>query len=354
MPARPIPRRHAPVAIAAVVILLLIGLPSLGWGAAGAARRMTSAPFLVAPAPPGPPSEPVPLGQEAAAGPLRLRVLQVIVGPEAVDLVAAASPTNDPPREGITYVLAEVRVRNEGDRPLSIDGIDFALTGASGVVRRFVGAQPPDPTLDGTLDPGTTREGWVVLAAPVDERGLLLVFDSLTLPGNWADRVLALEEGAAIPALSVPAAPNDAGTDPGAPAGLDTPIITEDWEIELLEVVRGAAVFDLVDYRTGALGPEDAANETPWLALRLRVTNVHPGAEAAFLPPNAFTLADETGASILDVTTLTPPRPDASGAYYPGASREGWVAFEIPGDAPFTVRFLPYATDPDPRYLTYE
>ena len=354
MPARPIARRRALAAIAAVVILLLMGLPSIGRGPASAAPRMKSAPFLVAPAPPGPPAESVPLGQEAPAGPLRLRVLQVVVGPEAADLVAAASPTNEPTREGITYVLVNLRIRNAGTRPVHLDGNDFALTGASGVVRRFVGAQPPDPGLDGTLDPGATREGWVVLAAPVDERGLLLLFDSLTIPGNWADRVLALEEGAAIPDLSVPAAPNDTGTDPGAPAGLDTPIVTDDWEIELLEVVRGGAVYDLVDYRTGALGAEDAANETPWLALRLRVTNVRPGAEAAFLPPNAFTLADETGASLLDVTTLTPPRPDASGAYYPGASREGWVAFEIPGEAAYTVRFLPYATDPDPRYLTYE
>ena len=349
------PRRS----LAAVVVLaatLAAGFAPVGLGHTEAALGAGLAPLVITAAPGDSAAEPVPLGQEAVAGPLRLGIEEVLTGPEATDRVIAASPVNDAPREGVTYVLVNVRVANEGDRPIVLDSNDFALTAASGFVRRFVGAQPPEPAIDGTLEPGARREGWVVLAAPTDEQSLLLLYDSLSLPGVWADQVLALQEGAAIPDAAPATAPNDVGIDLAAPASFGDAIITADWQIELLDVARGAAVFDLVDYRTGALGAGDAVDDKPWLALRLRITNVRGGGEPAFLPPNAFTLVDEAGDPIPDVMTLTPPRPDASGAYYPGAVREGWVAFELPADETFTVRFLPYAAtaaDPDPRYLAY-
>ena len=350
--------RRSLATIAVVVAIPVAGLVPVVLGRADAAPGTGFAPLVIAAAPGESRAEPVPLGEEAAAGPLRLRVLETVIGQEATDRVTAASPVNEAPREGFTYVLVNVHVVNDSDGPVVLDGNDFALTGASGLVRRFVGAQPPDPALDGTLEPGATREGWVVLAAPTDEQDLLLLYDSLSLPGVWADRVLALQDGATIADAAAPAAArNDVGVDPAAPASLGDAIITADWQIELLDVARGMAVFDLVDYRTGALGADDAIDDKPWLALRVRVTNVRVGGEPAFLPPNAFALVDEAGDPIPDVMTLTPPRPDASGGYYPGAAREGWVAFELPADASFTVRFLPYAAtaaDPDPRYLAYD
>lgn len=316
-------------------------------------------PVLAADTPGDSRSEPVPLGAEVAAGPLRIGVGEVLVGEEATAAVAAAAPTNEPRPDGVAYVVVEVSVRNAGDRPETVDPGDFALTGASGLVGRFAGAAPPEPALAGVVAPGDALDGWIVLAAPADETELLLLFDSLSIPGAWADRVFALEEGAALPAPdAVSAEPNDAGVDAAAPAGPGTAVVTADWRVELLEVASGAEVFALVDYRTGALGPDDAtgndADGSAWVALRLRITNVHGGDAPAFLPPNAFALVDEAGAPLPDLLTLTPPDPDAAGAYYPGASRDGWVAFDVSvAYAANTVRFLPYATDRDPRYLTY-
>lgn len=339
---RTVRTRSGTWALSVLVLVLLLGPPA-------AARGQDLA------------GVPTPLGEETDAGPLRLRVLDVVTGPEATERVVAASPTNGAPREGIGYVLVNLEVGNDGERAVPLDNDDFALAGASGLVRRFVGAQPPEPAIDGVLDPGATREGWVVLSAPDDETDLVLLFDSLALPGAWADRTLALEVGAALPAAPPLAKPNDAGTDPSAPAGPGTTVVTADWEIELLEAAEGEAVFDLVDYRTGALGVGDAVGEdadgTVWVALRLRVTNVGDGAgEPAYLPANAFALADEAGEPILDALVLTPPRPDAAGAYLPGAAREGWVAFDVVPGAAYTLRFLPYSTlaaDPDPRYFAF-
>jgi hypothetical protein len=65
-------------------------------------------------------------------------------------------------------------------------------------------------------------------------------------------------------------------------------------------------------------------------------------------------LADEEGNPVTDVLTLTPPSPDASGEYFPGAIREGWVVFEVPESySGSTVRFLPNVTDDDPRYFSW-
>jgi hypothetical protein len=303
---------------------------------------------------------PVPLGATVLAGPLELTVRDVLIGPDAVAAVLAAAPTNEEPRDGSTYIAVNLAVRNSGEQPLALDNDDFALTGDSGLVRRFLGAQPPAPALEVTLGPGETAEGWVAFGVPVEEGSLLLLFDSLELGGDWADRMLALQEGAAIPDRSERASPpNDAGRDPFAPLGSGRAAVTEQWSVELLEVVAGAPAFDLVDYRTGALGVGDAAGEdgSIWVAMRFRVQNAQAGGEPAHFPVNAFVLVDGDGNPLFDVLTLTPPRPDAAGDYYPGAAREGWVMFDVPVDyGAATVRFLPFADTAealDPRYFTY-
>ena len=301
-----------------------------------------------------------PLGEAVEAGPWRMMVLEVVTGQEATDRVTGANSLNDPPRDGFAYVLIRIRAENTGERPLRLDTGDFAITGASGQVRRFIGALPPDPAVDTVVKPGTTHEGWVVLGAPVDEAGLVLLYDSITLSGAWADRVFALDPDATLPSESRPLiAPNDAGTDPASPAGLNEPVVTGGWQVELLEVVQGDPVYDLYngDFRVQALERGDASDAAPWLALRVQITNVQSGGRPAFLPPTAFMLVDSEGNPVPNTLTLTAANPDASGSYVPGASREGWVVFEVPTayveSGVSLVRFLPYQSESDPRYFTY-
>ena len=50
---------------------------------------------------------------------------------------------------------------------------------------------------------------------------------------------------------------------------------------------------------------------------------------------------------------LTPPSPDTTGDSFPGGTREGWVLFSLPvGQSLDLVRFQPYSTDEDVRYIT--
>ena len=305
-------------------------------------------------------AEPVPLGETVTAGPLELEVRDVLIGPDAVAAVLAASPSNVEPRDGTTYVAVNLSAHNTGANPIWLDNDDFALTGDSGLVWRFLGAKPPDPALDLTLASGESTTGWIAFGTPVDESSLLLLFDSLELGGSWADRVLAIQDGAQITDLPQrPAELNSAGTDFSSAIGIGEVAVTDQWSVELMDVVTGAAAFDLVDYRTGALGPGDATGEdgSLWTALRFQIQNAQSGGELAYFPANAFVLVDDAGNPLLDIATLTPPRPDAAGGYYPGAVRDGWVMFDVPLDyVTATVRFLPFAqsaTSLDPRFFSY-
>lgn len=304
-------------------------------------------------------TEPVPLHSEAEAGPWRITVLEVVTGDQAAQLVMGASPSNPALPDGFQYVAARLRLVNTSDRALPVSGNDFGVTGASGLVWRFLDVAPPDPPLDATVAPGEATEGWVVASVPATESKLVLMFDSTTLGGNWADRYFMLEPGASIPSVeSRPVKLNRTGRKASEPAAMGETVATREWAIEILEVLEGQAVYDLYpagDYRTTALADSQGGADIPlWLAFRIRVTNNRTGNAPAFFPPMALQLADSQGQPLAGTLTLTPPDPDASGWYFPGASREGWIVFEQPVDAQGALlRLQPYATDTDVRYLAW-
>src|SRR3712207_997242 len=77
-------------------------------------------------------AQPVPLGNEIQAGPLALRIEEVLIGPDAVGAILAASPHNVEPRDGFTYIAVNLAVSNTDDAPHWLNNDDFALTGDSG------------------------------------------------------------------------------------------------------------------------------------------------------------------------------------------------------------------------------
>ncbi|MBA3450649.1 MAG: DUF4352 domain-containing protein, partial [Chloroflexia bacterium] len=195
-------------------------------------------------------AEPVPFGETVLAGPVELRIREMVIGADAVAAVLAAAPTNVEPREGTTYVVVRMAVRNAGTHELDLSNDDFALTGSSGLLYRFLGVAPPAPALDVSLAPGESAEGWIAFGVPIAEESLLLLFNSLSLGGTWADRMLALQDGAQIADSSQRAAETNAlGTSAAGALGIGETAVTDQWSVALLDVVSGAPAFDLVDYR---------------------------------------------------------------------------------------------------------
>ena len=302
--------------------------------------------------------KPAAINAETVAGPWKLTLLQVTTGDDATAAVTGASQFNVGPAEGAAYVVAKVRAQNVSTRNYDIEPDDFGVTGSSQLMSRFSQQTPPDPPLHATVKAGQTVEGWIVAEVPSDESDLLLIYDSISITGSWSDCIFALTDGAAIPdAVKAAVEKNDTGTKVSNAANIGDEIVTNDWAVKLIQVVSGqdvANLFPSSDYRTTALlgtGSDDGRN---WLAIHVGVTNVRTGGASSFLPPTAFLLVTADAAPVNDVTLLTPPDPDASGTYYPGGGRDGWVAFEQPDSYPNSlIRFLPFVTDSDPRYFDF-
>lgn len=345
---------------AGVVVLLfaLLGLPGLLDGrGAGAAPGVDWSKAIVAQAQGVALTAPTPLQTEATAGPWRMTVQEVVTGDDAVSRVTGASPSNVPPPNGSTYVIARVTVINAGAEPYRIHSDDFATVDGSGKVFRFTGAVAPDPALDGTVAPGDSLDGWIVVGTTAGESDLVLLYDSTSITGDWADAVFALAGDPAVAAASDRAVPiNDTGRDPGSPAGPNTPLATDDWVVELLEVRFGAdvaALYPPEDYRTTALIGGDPSVAGTWIAVRVRITNNRTGAAPQHLSESAFTLADGDGNAVPDLSTLTPPEPDIAAEYLPGATREGWVVFDAIGYGGALLRFQSFRIDGDVRYFSW-
>jgi len=294
-------------------------------------------------------------GLEFSAGPWKLTLSNLVRGADAAAQIAAVTDQNAAPEDGIDYLLFQVNATNAGQERIWIDYDDFAVFGASGIVRRSLQLMPPAPMLQAAVEPGQSTSGYVVGAIESDDTAPVILFDSRLLTGFWSDSVVAAVVGGSLPgAPAQPEAVNDVGTSPTAPATANQAIVTEDWQVELLQAVFGQDVYELTDFRTQAVGDSDPSLIPQWAAIQVQVTNNRDGSAVSHFPVTAFALSYGDGEEILDVARLTPPLPDIAGDYLPGATRTGWAAFERPVDfSGSLVRFQPFRTDADVRYLTW-
>jgi hypothetical protein len=292
-----------------------------------------------------------PLGEAAELGIWAITVVEVISGDEANSLMSETNGENPAPLDSLVYVCARISARNLSDQPSSIQMVDFAATGSDGVLRRTQAVVVPEPMLQAVVEPGATTEGWI--AATVDDpAGATLWFDGPLLGGTWSDAIFALTDGAAAPPVEeMDASDTDVGSDPASPAAIGDTVTVGGWEVTITDVTLGGGIFDIFDFRTGALGAEDG-----WInngaALYVTVRNLNPF--PAFFSSIALEIADFDGEPWDHTLTLTAPDPDVSREYLPGASGEGWVTF---GGQPWTeynlVKVSPFKIGGSARYITF-
>ncbi len=302
-------------------------------------------------------SDPASSEQPVTAGPWSFSIHEYVTGAAASELVANAVWSNAGIRDGMQFVAVRLTATNNGARALTIQGGDFGVTGDERVIYRFVDVQPPDPVLHGTVEPGEALEGWIVSASVAGEGNLCLIYDSLTIGGNWADVVIALDSGARIDDATEPSqAANDAGSNIESPAAIGETVATEDWAVTIHQVIEGQAVYNLFpaeDYRTTALGDTDQAGLPWWIGLEVTISDNRIGGRASHFPATALIPVDGSDDTFFEALLLTPPNPTVVGGYYPGGTRRGWMLIAMPpGFALDIVRFRPSDISGPTRWFT--
>jgi hypothetical protein len=112
----------------------------------------------------------------------KITVLQVARGEKAWGIVKEASTSNPLPKPGYEYLLARVRFEfaartSPSHYNYSIDGSQFVATATDGQEYESPSlAEQPKPSLTGTIKPGDSLEGWVVLLVPRKDDRPLMVF----------------------------------------------------------------------------------------------------------------------------------------------------------------------------------
>ena len=119
---------------------------------------------------------------------MTITLLEVISGDEAWELIKAANQFNDPPGEGMQYIMAKFSVTYHTDiggedRPLELNSVDFSYSTSSYRIENLPRVVEPDPAFDIELYEGATGEGWIVFLATADEESPKAVF----LDALWFD-----------------------------------------------------------------------------------------------------------------------------------------------------------------------
>lgn len=294
----------------------------------------------------------VAVGEPYVADAWRITVAEVRSGTDAAAQVQEANANNAAAPDGLAYVTARLTVQSTADTPRTINLSDFAATGADGVLRRPPTIDMPAPALQGAVDAGGSLEGWIPFLID-DPASATLWFDSPFTGGNWADAIFALSEAAAPPPESTTdAADTNAGADPSRPVAIGETVRTGGWDVSVEEVIFNQDVIDLADFRLQALGLDGVLNGGTMVGIRVSITNLSP--HPAFFSTSALAIAGTDGEPWDHTVTLTPPNPDVSQEYLPGASGSGWAAFEIADYAsPDLIRILPFHIGGSPRFVAF-
>ncbi len=304
-------------------------------------------------------SNPLPLGTEARFKTWAITVKDVTRGEAANAAIAAANQFNEPPRDGHEYVLLGVDVTNIGEEQEAQDpsfGVDVRVTGERNVLYSRASVVTPQ-RFEGQLFPGGTASGQLAFEVPLGETNLLAyVAESLSFDNNA--RFVAVEDGARVevdPALDSIAS-NDVGKTRNAPARPGETAIAEDWEVTVLESLRGTEAASRVAEANMFNDPAPAGQE--YVLARLRVRYIGADEPDAYqnVSSSFVRLTGEQNV-VYDSPFAVAPSPTLDANLFPGGETEGWVALSAAeGEGGLVLIFKPLFSfgDANTRFLALE
>ena len=284
------------------------------------------------------------------------QILEVKRGEDARAAIQAENMKQEPAPEGSEYLLLRLYVKCISEiGSATFPDANFIITGNSLLGYPAYAWQGISRTLQlggyDLLTTGDEFETWVSYIIPENENGLILVFDDpIFLDGNDV-RYVAIDDEASIgvPSELANIQPNDIGKEQTAPAHLNEKIITEDWELTVLEVVRGADAQEKIQEANAYIPwyPKDAVEA---VAMKLRVRYINQADRISLFEP--YFLVRLNGVDNFDQFPFF-PIPSIKAWFFPGGEREGWIAHsQVPvGETDFDLLFNLYG---DERYFSLE
>jgi hypothetical protein len=274
-------------------------------------------------------SHPFPRAEVASVPGWDVRVLDTVRGDAAWQALQAANQFNEPAPVGMEYLLVKLHVQctYEDSEEHLIGTGDFRVTGDRHERYFTAMAVEPEPQLDAALYSGGETEGWVSYLVGQEEGTLILVIDELMNFVENRVRYIALDEGASV---SIPAdlsgiEPTDFGTDRDDPAPLGETVTTEDWQVTLLEVVRGEEAWQMVQDTNEFNDPPEAGME--YIAVRVEARNISTTDSPTTVDGTWFKTTG-TANVLYDWPSVVDPSPAFDCDLFPGGVCQGWMTLQ--------------------------
>jgi len=276
-------------------------------------------------------STPYPRSQVVAAPNWTVAVTDAVRGVAAWRTILAANPSAEAAPAGMEYMLVKINAKSTYTDAAghSISRSDFRLTGDRLISYPHAAVTPPEPSLGALLQAGGEAEGWVTFAVGIGEGNIILIFDELSNTSENDVRFIALDDGASISvdaAALAAVSPTRAGTEKTGPAALLQKMINDDWEMTVLEVVRGEAALQMV-YHTDAAN-KALADGREYVAVRVHVKYINT--EDVSMPTNYLLFRTIGSLEVLyEHPSVVDPAPALDAVLFPGGEAEGWVVTEV-------------------------
>jgi len=287
-----------------------------------------------------------------------IQIIETVRGDDAWALLQAANEFNDAPPEGFEYVLVRLHVRSKyaDEEAHSISQGDFKITGSRLHLYSSAYVVVPDPALDAELYEGAETEGWASFLVGAGETDLILVVDELFSFDSDRYRYVALDENASITVSSELAdiEPSELGLKRSEPAPIGQSAITEDWEVTIVEVERGADALALI--LQANMFNEEPEPGMEYVLARARVRYIGTEDKSVNIDASYFNSTGSQGV-LYDLPMVVEPEPVLDCNLYPGGECEGWVALQAAeSETGLIVQFEPWFDfgDENRRFLSLE
>ncbi|GIV98570.1 MAG: hypothetical protein KatS3mg057_3227 [Herpetosiphonaceae bacterium] len=308
-------------------------------------------------------SNPVPRSQTVEVGDWEIRVLDVKRGAAALETAKTDHPFVDPPPQGMEYLRVKLWVKSahtdQGE--YSPGQLDVAVTGERFVEYRTVdlgqrfglALWPHDLQFAPPLTSGQSTEGWATFLVPQEERKLILILGEFFGFDQEKRRFIALEEGAAVavPPELRDRSPNALGKRHTEPAPFGEKVSTHNWELAVLDVLRGEEAWQMLQAEPFAEPPEPGRE---YLLVKLRMRYIKPVDESEMIFVNIFRTRGSAG-QVYEQPSMAAPPPRLDCRLYPGGECEGWVVLQAgAGESGMMLIFDPPLESGGNRYLSLE